>query len=195
MEGVWAGHGASCRHDDRVSAYLRTCGRSHPAPRIGHLLLDVGLFVPKPSTDAGYQRRSTRGPRQTVRGCPLTSTVGRGDCHSLRHSVARARTAVGLTVTATATMAGSACSVLCVRRCMTLNCHPNCTPDLPGVKPTRTAGPQGPRTGSGAAELRITSGFSCVAHGLKPRASLRFTEPLGVGWVTTYTQCRFLVDR
>ena len=37
-----------------------------------------------------------------------------------------------------------ACSVLCVRRCMTLNCHPNCTPDLPGGKPTRTAGPQRP---------------------------------------------------
>lgn len=49
----------------------------------------VGLFVPKPSSGVGYQRRSMRGLRQTVRGCPLTSTVGRGDCHSLCHSVAR----------------------------------------------------------------------------------------------------------
>jgi hypothetical protein len=44
---------------------------------------------PEPSTGAGYQRRSTRGLRQTVRGCPLTSTVDRGDCHSLCHCVAR----------------------------------------------------------------------------------------------------------
>ena len=29
-----------------------------------------------------------RGLRRTVRGCPLPSAVGRGDCHSLRHSVA-----------------------------------------------------------------------------------------------------------
>jgi hypothetical protein len=48
----------------------------------------VGLFVPKPSTGAACQRRSTRGLRQTVRACPLASTAVGGDCHSLRHSVA-----------------------------------------------------------------------------------------------------------
>jgi hypothetical protein len=47
----------------------------------------LGFFVPKPSCDTAYQRRSARGLRQTVRACPLTSIIGRGDCHSLRHSV------------------------------------------------------------------------------------------------------------
>jgi len=57
-----------------------------------------GLFVPKPSCGPAYQRRRMCGLRQTVRGCPLTSAVGHGDCHSLRHSVAvRARAAGGLT--------------------------------------------------------------------------------------------------
>ena len=57
----------------------------------------AGLFVPKPSCGPAYQRRSARGLRQTVRGCPLTSAVGRGDCHSLRHPVAvRTRTSVSL---------------------------------------------------------------------------------------------------
>ena len=46
-----------------------------------------GLFVPKPSCGTAYQRRSMCGLRQTVRGCPLKSAVGRGDCHSLCHSV------------------------------------------------------------------------------------------------------------
>jgi hypothetical protein len=56
-----------------------------------------GLFVAKPSCDVAYQRRGVCGLRQTVRGCPLTSAVGRGDCHSLRHPIAvRARMAVGL---------------------------------------------------------------------------------------------------
>jgi hypothetical protein len=41
----------------------------------------VGLFVPKPTTDADCQRPSTRGLRQTVRGRPLPSTAVRGDCH------------------------------------------------------------------------------------------------------------------
>src|SRR5215469_9735351 len=64
-----------------------------------------GLFLPKPSCGTSYQRRSARGLRQTVRGCPLTSAVGRGDCHSLRHLIAaRARMAVGL-----------ACSVYALR--------------------------------------------------------------------------------
>lgn len=48
-----------------------------------------GLFVPNPSTGRGYQRRSTPGLRQTVRGRPLASTAIGSDCHSLRHSVAR----------------------------------------------------------------------------------------------------------
>jgi len=47
----------------------------------------VGLFVPKPSTGRDCQRRSTPGLGQTVRGCPLASTAGGGDCHSLGHSV------------------------------------------------------------------------------------------------------------
>ena len=37
VEDVSAGHGAPCGYDDRVSAHLCACGRSHPAPRIGHL--------------------------------------------------------------------------------------------------------------------------------------------------------------
>jgi hypothetical protein len=49
--------------------------------------LALGLFVPNPSTGTYCQRRSVCGLRQAVRRCPLTSAVGRGDCHSLRHSV------------------------------------------------------------------------------------------------------------
>ncbi len=49
----------------------------------------AGLFVPKPSTDTTCQRRSTFGLEQIVRGCPLASTAGGGDCHSVRHLVAR----------------------------------------------------------------------------------------------------------
>jgi len=58
---------------------------------LGSGLVDIatGLFVPKPSTDAVCQRRSMAGLRQIVRVCPLASTVVGGDCHSLRHSVAR----------------------------------------------------------------------------------------------------------
>ena len=33
---VRGGHGVSYGYDHRVSAHLRACGRSHPAPRIGH---------------------------------------------------------------------------------------------------------------------------------------------------------------
>ena len=74
-------------------------------------LVGVAGFEPAASSSrtqvpAGTASAAARGLRQTVRGCPLTSTVGRGDCHSLRHSVVRARTAVGLTATATATMTG-----------------------------------------------------------------------------------------
>jgi hypothetical protein len=47
-------------------------------------------------------------------------------------------------------------------------------PRSSGGKLTRTAGPLGPRTGSGAAELRITRVFSCVAHRFKTRASFMF---------------------
>jgi len=47
-------------------------------------------------------------------------------------------------------------------------------PRSSGGKPNRTAGPSGPRTGSGAAELRITRVFSCVARGFKARASFMF---------------------
>src|SRR5690348_17959798 len=50
----------------------------------------VGLFVPKPSTDADCQRRSIPGLGQTVRGCPLASTAVRGDCHLLL-SLSRSR--------------------------------------------------------------------------------------------------------
>ncbi len=46
-----------------------------------------GPFVPNPSTGAYCQLRSAYGLRQTVRGCPLMSAVGRDDCHSLRHLV------------------------------------------------------------------------------------------------------------
>jgi hypothetical protein len=38
----------------------------------------------------------------------------------------------------------------------------------------RSAGPLGPRTGSGAAEIRITRVFPCVARGFKARASFMF---------------------
>jgi len=37
MGDVWAGHGASCSYDHRVSARLPACSRSHSAPRIGRL--------------------------------------------------------------------------------------------------------------------------------------------------------------
>jgi hypothetical protein len=48
-----------------------------------------GLFVPKPSTGAACQRRSWPELGQIVRMCPLVSDAVGGDCHSLRHSVAR----------------------------------------------------------------------------------------------------------
>ena len=49
----------------------------------------VGLFFPKPSCGAGYQRRSAGGLRPAVpRSCPLVSTAVDGDCHSLGQSVA-----------------------------------------------------------------------------------------------------------
>jgi len=41
----------------------------------------IGLFVPKPTCGAGYQRRSVRGLGQSICGCSLTSAFGRGDCH------------------------------------------------------------------------------------------------------------------
>ena len=47
-------------------------------------------------------------------------------------------------------------------------------PRSSGGKLTRTAGPPGPRTGSGAAELRITRVSHCVARGFKARASFKF---------------------
>jgi hypothetical protein len=58
-----------------------------PGPYMVHKHRD--LFVPKPSCSTGCQRRSTRDLRQTVRACPLASTAVSGDCHSVRHSVAR----------------------------------------------------------------------------------------------------------
>ena len=57
-----------------------------------------------------------------------------------------------------------------LRRC----CSCQLSPGSSGGKLTRTAGPPGPRTGSGAAELRITRVFSCVARGFKARASFMF---------------------
>ena len=49
-------------------------------------------------------------------------------------------------------------------------------PRLPGGKLTRTAGPLGPRTGSGAAELRIASVFPCVARRSDARARFKFAR-------------------
>jgi hypothetical protein len=48
-------------------------------------------------------------------------------------------------------------------------------PRSSGGKLTRTAGPPGPRTGSSAAELRITSVSRALLAGFKARASFRFT--------------------
>src|SRR5690242_14542307 len=48
-------------------------------------------LVPKPSTRADCQHRSTPALGQTTRGCPLASTAVGGDCHSIDHSVARKR--------------------------------------------------------------------------------------------------------
>lgn len=46
-----------------------------------------GLFVPKPSCDAEYQRYTLPDVGRTVRQRPLTSTDGDGDCFSLDYSV------------------------------------------------------------------------------------------------------------
>ena len=80
---------------------IRQCARSSPieptarssraiaSDRRVPVFTGVGLFVPKPTTDADCQRPSTRGLRQTVRGRPLPSPAVRGDCHSLCHSAVR----------------------------------------------------------------------------------------------------------
>jgi hypothetical protein len=49
------------------------------------------------------------------------------------------------------------------------------------AKPTRTAGPPGPRTASGVAELRITRVFSCVAYGFKARLILASGSRVAAG--------------
>jgi hypothetical protein len=59
-------------------------------------------------------------------------------------------------------------------------------PRSSGAKLTRTAGPLGPGTGSGAAELRITSVSRALLAGFKARPSFRITgccwwRPLAVG--------------
>ena len=56
------------------------------------------------------------------------------------------------------------------RRC----CHRCCQLGPGRQVASRTAGPPGRRTGSGAAELRITRVFPCVARGLKARICFRF---------------------
>jgi hypothetical protein len=50
----------------------------------------IGLFVPKASTNADYQRRGTPDLGRTVRGCPLASAAGGGDCYSLGYSASGA---------------------------------------------------------------------------------------------------------
>jgi hypothetical protein len=67
---------------------MQVSGQLGQTPARSVLSTGAGLFVPKPSTGGYYQRRNTRGLRQTVRGRPLASTAVGGDCHSLRHSVA-----------------------------------------------------------------------------------------------------------
>jgi hypothetical protein len=52
-------------------------------------LVEAGLFVPKPTRDAGCQGCGLPGLGSTVRRCPLTSTAVGGDCYSLGYSVAR----------------------------------------------------------------------------------------------------------
>jgi hypothetical protein len=47
------------------------------------------IFVPKPSTDADCQRRSTSDLGWGVRGRPLASAAIGGDCYSLGDSIAR----------------------------------------------------------------------------------------------------------
>src|SRR5262249_41254286 len=49
----------------------------------------VGLFVPKPSTGAGYQRCGMPDLGSTVRRCPLASTAVGSGCYSLGYSVVR----------------------------------------------------------------------------------------------------------
>jgi len=49
----------------------------------------IGLFVPKPSTGANYQRYGMSDLGSTIRRCPLASTAVGGDCYSLGYSVAR----------------------------------------------------------------------------------------------------------
>ena len=47
----------------------------------------AGLFVLKPSTGKGCQRRSALDLGQAVRGCPSSSTAVSGDCYSPCYSV------------------------------------------------------------------------------------------------------------
>jgi hypothetical protein len=52
-------------------------------------MLDAdGLFVPKPTHNAGYQGCGLPGLGSIVRQCPLVSSAAGGDCYSLG-SVAR----------------------------------------------------------------------------------------------------------
>jgi hypothetical protein len=47
---AWAGHGASCGNDHRVSARLPACGRSRSAPRIGCLDQRTSAVVDEPQS-------------------------------------------------------------------------------------------------------------------------------------------------
>jgi hypothetical protein len=85
------------RDETRITGCSATCW----------FLVGVAGFEPAASSSrsqvaARVTSAAARGLRQTVRGCPLTSAVGRGDCHSV---VVRAQTAGGLTAAVTAAMA------------------------------------------------------------------------------------------
>lgn len=76
----------------RLDVQLRKLG--HPTRRTEssalhhpHAFVWVALFVPKPNTGRDHQRRSTPSVGHAVRGRPLASTAGGGDCHSVGHSI------------------------------------------------------------------------------------------------------------
>lgn len=69
-----------------------------PTPALAALA--IGLFVPKPSTNANYQRCGMPDLGSTVRQRPLLAMAVTGDCYSLGYSVARRVAGIASSATA-----------------------------------------------------------------------------------------------